>query len=114
LEATCECLGWRLTRSISGGSIATLGTTALGFTKEDKDSFAGGINEIEVAFFKAYGQDHQIFLGDTWASAVFWYVDTYPVDWNALSTDDAWIDAQVVQTWILFGDPSLRIGGYPL
>lgn len=112
-EATYECLGWRLTRKIAGGSIATLGPTALGFTKEDKDSFSGGINEIEVNFFTQYGQHHYDMLGETWAAAISWYVDTYPVQWDTSSIDDSWIDAQVVQSWILFGDPSLRIGGYP-
>jgi hypothetical protein len=112
-EAAYECLGWRLTRKIAGGSIATLGPTALGFTKEDKDSFAGGINEIEVNFFTQYGQHHHDVLGETWAAAISWYADTYPVQWDTSSVDDSWIDAQVVQSWILFGDPSLKIGGYP-
>ena len=112
-EIAYECIGWRLTRKIGGGSIATIGATALGFTKEDKDSFTGGINEIEVAFFMEYGKNKFEMLGDTWAAAVNWYVSTYTVDWDTLSVDDSWIDAQVPSTWILFGDPSLRIGGYP-
>jgi hypothetical protein len=113
-ENIFESIGWRLTWNIGGGSIATVGTTALGFTKEDKEAFNGGINEIEVAFFTQYGQMNKTILGDTWMGAVQWYIDTYPVDWNTNSTDDSWIDAQVVQTWILFGDPSLQIGGYPI
>jgi hypothetical protein len=115
-EGTFECLGWRLTRKIGGGSIATIGCTALGFTKEDKESFEGGINELEVEFFKQYGQNHVEILGDTWKAALEWYIDTYPVnksDWdNATVNDDAWVDVQIPQTWILFGDPSLKIGGY--
>ncbi len=112
-EATYECLGWRLTRKIGGGSIATLGCTALGFTKEDKSTFQGGVNELEVEFFKQYGQNGHETLGDVWNNAVSWYIDTYPVDWNGAGTGDSWIDAQCVQTWELFGDPSLLIGGYP-
>jgi len=116
-EGCAECLGWRLTRKICGGSIATLGCTALGFTKEDKESFKGGINELEVEFFKQYGQNNVDVLGDTWKAAVEWYIDTYPAtenDWdNATADDDAWVDIQIPQTWILFGDPTLKIGGYP-
>ncbi len=112
-ENILECLGWQLTWNKAGGSIATLGTTALGFTKEDKDSFTGGINEIEVEFFKQYGQNNKTILGDAWKAAVEWYTTTYQVNWNTISTDDSWIDVQVPQTWILFGDPSLQIGGYP-
>lgn len=112
-EAAYESIGWRLVRKIGGGTIATIGTSALGYTKEDKDSFNGGINEIEVEFFRQYGQNHKEILGDAFATAVEWYVDTYPIDWNTSSISDSWIDAQVVQSWTLFGDPSLQIGGYP-
>jgi hypothetical protein len=115
-EGIFECIGWRLTHVINGGSIATIGPTALGFTKEDKVAFNGGINEIEVAFFTQYGTQGKHVLGDAWMGAVNWYVDTYPVNWNDSSPagiPDGWIDAQVPETWILFGDPSLMIGGYP-
>ena len=112
-EYVPECWGWRMTRKIGGGSVATIGCIALGYTKEDKVLFKGGINELEVQFFKQYGQNNVEVLGDTWAAAVTWYVNTYPVDWNTQAVNDSWIDAQVVESWVLFGDPSLRIGGYP-
>ncbi|UCF12540.1 MAG: hypothetical protein JSW06_10995 [Thermoplasmatales archaeon] len=111
-EGTLECWSWRLTRKIGGGSIATIGCTALGFTKEDKDSFQGALNEIEVMFFKQYGQNNIEVIGDTWSAALTEYIDTYPVNWNITTSGDSWIDAQVVETWTLFGDPSLLIGGY--
>ena len=115
-EATYECWGWRMTRKIGGGAIATFGCTALGHTKEDKSSFAGGINELEVQLFKQYGQNEVEILGDIWAQAFAWYLDTYPVDWDASDANelkDTWVDVQVIQSYILFGDPSLQIGGYP-
>jgi len=112
-EAIPECWGWLMTRKIGGGSIATIGCTALGHTKEDKDSFEGGACILEVQFFKQYGKNNVDILGDTWAESVSWYIDTYPVDWNHTLTNDAWIDVQIVQTWNLLGDPSLKIGGYP-
>ena len=112
-EAIPECWSWLLTRKIGGGSIATIGCTALGHTKEDKDSFKGGACELEVQFFKQYGKNNVDIIGDTWAKSVRWYIDSYPVDWNQQLTNDSWIDIQIVQTWNLFGDPSLKIGGYP-
>lgn len=112
-EATPECWSWLLTRKFYGGSIATIGCTALGHTKEDKMSFKGGKCEMEVQFFKEYGLNNVDILGNTWAAAVKWYIDTYPVDWNEELTTDSWIDVQIVQCWNLFGDPSLKIGGYP-
>jgi len=115
-EATYECWGWRMTRKINGGSIGTFGCTALGFTKEDKNSFKGGINELEVQLFRQYGQNNVEILGDLLAEAANWYLNTYPVNWDASESDelrDSWLDVQVVQSYILFGDPSLLIGGYP-
>ncbi len=112
MEATFECLGWKLTRKAGGGSIATIGCTGLGYIKEDKQSFEGGGNELEVEFFKQHGTEKVKVLGDAWENAISWYIDTYPVDWNTQSVSDSWIDAQVVESWVLFGDPSLRIGGY--
>ena len=112
-EAGFECWGWRMASKIKGGSIATIGCSALGNTKEDKVLFKGGINELEVQFFKEYGQNNIDIIGDTWKAAIDWYIDTYPVDWSQELTNDSWIDVQVACTWTLLGDPSLKIGGYP-
>jgi hypothetical protein len=111
-EYVPECWSERMIREPTGGSICCIGCTALGFTKEDKSSFKGGINELEGAFFHAYGQDRITVLGDTWAAAVTWYAQMYPVEWNSSGWGDSWIDAKVIQSWALFGDPSLQIGGY--
>jgi hypothetical protein len=113
-EYVPECWSERIIREPTGGSISCIGCTALGYTKEDKTSFKGGINELETAFFHAYGQDDVTVLGDTWAAAVSWYAQTYPVEWHSSSGSDSWIDAKIVQAWALFGDPSLQIGGFPL
>jgi len=113
MEHALECWSWRMTRKIHGGSIATIGCAALGYTKEDKDLFKGGINELEVQFFKQYGQNNVTIIGETWKAAISWYIDTYPVNWDTPGLEDSWIDAQVVESWTLFGDPSLQIGGYP-
>lgn len=112
-EGVPECWSERILREPTGGAIAALGCTALGYTKEDKTSFDGGINELEVAFFHVYGQKNVSTLGEVWSSAVSWYVQTYPVNWMSPGQSDSWIDAKVVQSWALLGDPSLQIGGYP-
>ncbi|MCX6664963.1 MAG: C25 family cysteine peptidase [Euryarchaeota archaeon] len=112
-ENAYECWGWRMTRKIGGGSIATIGCTALGYTKEDKQSFKGGLNEIETMFFHDYGEHHVSILGDVWKDAIHQYIDNYPVNWSGAVGCDSWVDTKVVQSWVLFGDPSLCIGGYP-
>lgn len=111
-----ECWGWKMTREKDGGSIVTYGATALGHTKEDKTSFAGGINELEVELFRQYGVENVVHAGDVLKNTITWYLDTYPVDWTATDETtlrDTWVDVQVAQSYVLLGDPSLRIGGYP-
>ncbi len=54
-----------------------------------------------------------MYLGEVWAKAITAYLNEYPIDWNTPAGADSSIDAKVVQEWILLGDPSLKIGGYP-
>ena len=107
-----ECWGWKLTRKIGGGSIATIGCSGLGMTKEDKESFSGAGDYLEPSFFKQYGVNGVDILGDTWAATISDYLDTYPIDWITPAAGDYAIDAKTVQQWVLLGDPSLKIGGY--
>jgi len=108
-----ECWGWRMTRKLGGGSIATLGCSALGYTKEDKDSFTGGMDEVELNFFTAYSDHGYTHLGDAWKASLQYYQADYPINWSSSAVSDSWIDTKVMQSWVLFGDPSLKIGGYP-
>jgi hypothetical protein len=108
-----ECWGERSLSTSNGGMVSTIGVTGLGFTKEDKTSFKGGINELERAFFHAYSTNHSLRLGDVWATAITWYALTYPVDAGQPGGSDSWIDSKIIASWELLGDPSLQIGGYP-
>jgi hypothetical protein len=113
-EAITECWGWRITNELQGGSIATIGCTALGYTKEDKSSFSGGLNGLEIPFFTAYAHENKTHVGDAWMSAIQSYLTTYtPIMWDTTAVSDSWIDVKVVQSWVLIGDPSLQIGGFP-
>jgi hypothetical protein len=108
-----ECWGWKLTRKIGGGSIATLGCTGLGMTKEDKDSFSGAGDYLEPTFFYEYGVNGTNILGEVWGNTITKYLNKYPIDWNTPAAWDFAIDAKTVQQWALLGDPSLKIGGIP-
>jgi len=108
-----ECWGWKLTRKIGGGSIATIGCTGLGMTKEDKESFSGAGDFLEPTFFYEYGTNGTHILGETWGKAITDYLNKYPIDWETPAAWDYAIDAKTVQQWALLGDPSLQIGGYP-
>ena len=108
-----ECWGWKLTRKIGGGSIATLGCSGLGMTKEDKDSFSGGSDFLEPTFFYEYGVNGTDILGEVWGKTITDYLNHYPINWNTPAGWDYSIDAKTVQQWVLLGDPSLKIGGCP-
>jgi hypothetical protein len=112
-ETGPECWSWWLTRKIDGGSIATLGYSALGYTKEDKN-FTGEASEwLDTHFFWEYGINGTDILGKVWGNVITDYLKTYPIDWNANVESPTAIDAKTAQEWILMGDPSLKIGGYP-
>jgi len=108
-----ECWGWKLAQISKGGSIATIGCTGLGMSKEDKESFSGAGDYLEPTFFKEYGVNGTMILGKVWGNAISDYLNHYPIDWNTPAAKDSAIDAKTVQQWALFGDPSLMIGGYP-
>jgi hypothetical protein len=109
-----ECFSWRLTRKIGGGTIATIGNTALGYGCGDKldPSQGGGGGNLTAYFFEAYGMNNTDILGAAWGKAISSYLDEFPIHWNENSYNDTSIDAKTVLQWHLMGDPSLKIGGY--
>ena len=115
---TPECFCWRLTRVSNGGPISVIGNTGIGYgstgnNRNDPDG--DGINDpdcievlggyIETQFFKAYGQDNINILGNAWGQAISSYLNVYPGMKGQL-------DCKTVEQWVLFGDPSLKMGGY--
>jgi hypothetical protein len=112
-----ECWSWALTVKPRGGAIATIGSTGLGYEAggEVGDLNGDGLNEpdcvealggyLETQFFKAYGVNHTEILGNTWGAAMNSYLNIYPGMQNRS-------DAKTIEQWVLFGDPSLKIGGY--
>ena len=112
-----ECFGWRLVREIDSGAIATTGYTALSWGADDDVNGNGKPDIIEYAsgflntlFFKKYGTEGKEFLGEMFGESITEYLNECPVEWNEEFLD-IW-DCKTVSSCILFGDPSLRIGGY--
>ena len=111
-EGVPECWGWRMTRKIGGGSIATIGNTGLGMTKEDKSSQEGASDFLDSQFFWEYGINGTDILGAAWGKAITNYLNKYQINWSTPAGWDYSYDAKTVQQWVLLGDPSLKIGGY--
>jgi hypothetical protein len=91
------------------GSIASLAYTSL--VASGCEYSGGGSDWIEAKFFNEYQRGID-FLGEIWKNVLNNYLLVFPIDWNSSSIGFSSIDAQMVQGWILFGDPSLKIGGY--
>lgn len=106
-----ECWSW-VAVSAPNGAIASIGSIGFGCVSIGDlnhngipDCIEGYDGWFETQFFKLYHDDHVDVLGQTYDQVVTNYVHTFPVDTNRY-------DAKVLETHILYGDPSLKIGGY--
>ena len=100
-----KCWSWWLTSKADGGAIATMGNTGLGMGLGGFDYPTGLDGWLLPRFFYNYGQLGQHHVGEAHSSAIADYVNEFNIN-----TGDA--DRQMVEQWILLGDPSLMIGGY--
>jgi hypothetical protein len=107
-----KCWSWWLTSKVGGGTIATISNTGLG-THGDGDLDNNSIPDyleildgwLELRFFEIYGIEGKDILGLNYGETLNGYL-------NKFLGDDAKMDVKMVQQWQLFGDPSLKIGGY--
>ena len=107
-----RCWAWKLTSKRGGGAIATIANTGLGtHGREDKDQ--NGIpdhNEVldgwmELKFLELYGTEGKDMLGRNHGQTITEYLHRF------LGNVDK-MDIKMAQQWELFGDPSMKIGGY--
>lgn len=89
------CYAWAFVNHENGGAIATIGATRTAFGGIDS-----GAGKISIEFFSAYESSE--FLGEMITQMQNGYITDVP--------DDAF----TVEEFILLGDPTLKIGGYPL
>lgn len=85
---------WCMVKKRTGGAIATVGATRTAFGGID-----AGAGAMSLRFFEAYGSSGTV--GEMMTAAQIDYRTTVPEDRFTL------------QEFILIGDPSLRMGGYP-
>jgi len=107
-----NCWAWWLTSKKEGGAIATIANTGLGTHGED-DSDNNSIADylevldgwMELRFLEFYGKENRDILGENHGDTMTGYLHKF-------LGDEAKMDVKMVQQWELFGDPSLKIGGY--
>jgi hypothetical protein len=88
------CYAWAFVNHEGGGAIATIGATRTAYGGIDD-----GAGRMSVEFFSAYNNSQ--YLGEMITQMQNGYIT------------DIHNDAFTVEEFILLGDPSLRIGGYP-
>ncbi len=106
-----ECWSWVFVK-VKGGAIASIGSSGFGgvnvgdYNHDDIPDCTQGLDGwFECEFFRLYNQDNITILGQTYDQAHTSYVQNFPVDTYRY-------DAKILETHILLGDPSLKIGGY--
>lgn len=112
-----ECLGWTFVRKQGGGAIANFGYPSSTYCSpgEKGDLDGDGVNEPDIfeiwrpymvrQYYKLIGEGKE-FLGEVAGGAVRNYLFAHP-DVHSV------YDAKIIEQVIFFGDPSLKIGGYP-
>lgn len=105
MEWIPKCFSWWLTIKSNGGAIATMGNSGLGMGIPGFDYPNGLDGWLLPRFFFNYGQLGKNHVGEAHGAAITDYVKEFDIN-----SDDA--DRQMVEQWVLIGDPSLLIGGY--
>jgi hypothetical protein len=101
------CFSAGLVTKAHGGAIASTGCTGYGLGSEDE-----GVEDpvtlssaLEVNFFWQIGNNSITNLAKAHSQAITKYINEHSIHY---------LDAFVITNWALFGDPSLRLGGYSL
>lgn len=88
------CYAWAFVNHQDGGAVATIGATRTAYGGIDS-----GAGKMSIEFFSAYNTSE--YLGEMMTEMQNNYIN------------DVFEDAFTVEEFILLGDPTLKIGGYP-
>jgi hypothetical protein len=105
------CWSWSLVSNPKGGSIATIGNTGLGWGTAGYGCIEGLDGWINTRFFYNYAELMDLencTLGMVHSQTINDYVENFNPN-HKLNN----LDRKTTEQWILLGDPSLKIGGYP-
>jgi hypothetical protein len=98
-DPTWTCFSWAFCVNPLGGAIACTGCTGYGFGSPETYSGA-----LEGGFFHEIGNGNATHLGEAHSGSIRDYFTENKVSANT---------AFAATIWQMFGDPSLRLGGYP-
>lgn len=90
---------WAFLKKEPGGAVATIGATRPAYTWVDRDGVYAGAGFLDVRFFHAY--EDGVTVGEMLTQAQHDYVSYVMKDFFT------------IEEFLLLGDPSMRVGGYP-
>jgi hypothetical protein len=112
-DCTFDCIGWSIIKTASGGAIASIAPTSQCWVQfgDNNNNHIADIVEVysgwlQQELFRAVNEEQIDVLGELHLTAISNYINTFAV------TRDK-IDCKTIQEFVLIGDPSLKIGGYP-
>jgi len=97
------CLTELLLKKQDSGAVACIGSTRVGFGGFAGDPFLAGASSLHKFFFESYQEG--AFLGDIFLEAQQSFIEKV--------NNHVLYDPLTLQAFTLFGDPSLKVGGYP-
>lgn len=104
--ATFESLGWWITRLENGGTIATLGPSALGYGYIGEHTTQGLGGWFWPEMIRQYAQEDQTVLGDAFTQTLNSFITEFGPGLSQMGI----INAKTVQEMIVLGDPTLVMG----
>ncbi len=93
------CFAWCCLIQDDGGGIGAIGATRPAYSMVDERGVYAGAGYLDWMFFKSYSED--VHLGEMLTQAQMLYMTTNFKDYFT------------IEEYILLGDPSLKVGGYP-
>ncbi len=113
-ECVSECISWNMVKKPDGGCIAYIGSssTTWGATGDDNnDTIPDGVQNgytvgLCTEFFRVFGEDKKSILGEVFSDTLSNVIEEF-------SAAQDRVQCKCVQEFMLIGDPSLKIGGYP-
>ena len=106
-----NCWSWNLVKQRNGGFIASIGNTGLGYGSSGEGCIDSSGTYLPTHFFevlKNLSQNQTYKLGDIHSMTINDQIDEY----NPNDSYDPTL-RKYSEQWVLLGDPSLKIGGYP-
>ena len=109
-------IAWEIINHNNGGAIASFALTTSGNIYPSTMCIESLTGHTTMSVFESYMDGIDV-IGEIWSETISRYLDddiAWSVSENLNSDGDSveWLNYLALEEWILFGDPSLKIGGY--